>query len=129
MKKFLITFKGQQYELDVEEVTGTGGSGAPKAAAPVAAPQLQTAPAAAAIPKASPAPAAGGKTINAPMPGKILTVKVKPGDSIKRGDVVIILEAMKMQNEIMAPSDGKVAEVRVSAGSTASSGDVLIVLG
>jgi glutaconyl-CoA decarboxylase len=63
------------------------------------------------------------------MPGKILSVNVKAGDAVKRGDVLLILEAMKMQNEIMAPADGKVADVRVSAGQTVSTGDAMIVLG
>lgn len=62
------------------------------------------------------------------MPGKILAVNVKPGDGVKRGDVLLILEAMKMQNEIMAPADGKVADVRVSAGQSVSTGDAMVLL-
>lgn len=129
MEKFLITVNGQTYEVDVEKV---GGSATPAAVAPKAAPVA--APAAAPAPKAAPAPAAapvaaGARTVNAPMPGKIMSVNVKAGDAVKSGDVLLILEAMKMQNEIMAPADGKVADVRVSAGQSVATGDVMVVLG
>ena len=63
------------------------------------------------------------------MPGKVLEVKVRPGDAVKKGQILLILEAMKMQNEIMAPSDGKVADVRVAAGQSVNTGDVMVVLG
>ena len=106
MKKYTITVNGTAYEVEVEDMGGAVAS-APKAAAPKAAP----APAAAPAPKAAAAPApaakpvaAGAATISAPMPGKVLEVKVKAGDAVKAGDVLMILEAMKMQNEIMAPS-------------------------
>ena len=131
MKKFNITVNGQAYEVEVEEM---GGSAAPVAAAPKAAPVAAAAPA----PKAAPAPApkaaaapvpAGAATVSAPMPGKIMSVAVKPGDAVKRGQVLLILEAMKMQNEIMAPSDAKVVDVRVSAGQSVNTGDPMIVLG
>ena len=133
MKKFQITFKGQVYELDVEEI----GSSAPGAAAtktvlasapaPVAAPQT---PVKAAAPKAAAAPVpAGAKPVLAPMPGKIFKMSVQKGDSVKRGDVVCILEAMKMENEIMASQDGKIADISVSVGQTVSTGDVLVVIG
>lgn len=119
MKKFIITYKGQKYELEVEEVTGNG-SMQKTAAAPA------TAPAPAVSPSAI---SAGAKTIKAPMPGKILEILVKPGDTVKRGAVLLILEAMKMKNEIVAPHDGKISEVSVSAGATVSTGDVMLVLG
>ena len=131
MKKFNITVNGQAYEVEVEEM---GGSAAPVAAAPKTAPVAAAAPA----PKAAPAPApkaaaapvpAGAATVSAPMPGKILSVAVKPGDAVKRGQVLLILEAMKMQNEIMAPSDAKVADVRVAAGQSVNTGDAMVVLG
>lgn len=131
MKNFVITVNGQEYEVGVQEV---GGSAAPVAAAP--APKAAPAPAAAPAPKAAPAPAAapkaapaGSSTISAPMPGKILSINAKPGATVKRGDVLLILEAMKMANEIMAPADGKVADVRVSVGQTVSTGDPMVVLG
>ncbi|HZX46742.1 MAG TPA: biotin/lipoyl-containing protein, partial [Clostridia bacterium] len=74
-----------------------------------------------------PAPA-GAQTITAPMPGTVLDVKVKEGQSVKQGDVLVILEAMKMENEIFAPADGTVASVNVSAGASVNAGDVLVSL-
>ena len=121
MKKFNITVNGQAYEVEVEEVGGAVSA----APAPKAAP----APAAAPAPKAAAAVPAGAATVSAPMPGKIMSVAVKPGDAVKRGQVLLILEAMKMQNEIMAPSDAKVADVRVAAGQSVNTGDVMVVLG
>ena len=121
MKKFNITVNGQAYEVEVEEVGGAVSA----APAPKAAP----APAAAPAPKAAAAVPAGAATVSAPMPGKIMSVAVKPGDTVKRGQVLLILEAMKMQNEIMAPGDGKVADVRVAAGQSVNTGDVMVVLG
>lgn len=123
MKKYTITVNGTAYEVEVEEM---GGVAAPKAAAaPAAAPKA--APAAAPAPAAKPV-AAGAATISAPMPGKVLEVKVKAGDAVKAGDVLMILEAMKMQNEIMAPADGTISDVRISAGQTVGTGDVMIVM-
>ena len=113
MKKYTITVNGTAYEVEVEDMGGAVAS-APKAAA---------APAPAAKPVA-----AGAATISAPMPGKVLEVKVKVGDAVKAGDVIMVLEAMKMQNEIMAPADGTISDVRVSAGQTVGTGDVMIVM-
>lgn len=129
MKRFQITFKGQVYELDVEEIGGAIPTGKKVAsAAPPAAPTPP--PVSAPAPKAaSAAVPAGAQTVLAPMPGKILTVNIKPGDSVKRGDVIFILEAMKMQNEIMANQDGKISKVNAVVGQTVSTGDVLTILG
>ena len=122
MKKYTITVNGTAYEVEVEEAGVV-------ASAPKAAPNAAPAPAAAPAPKAAPAPvAAGATTVSAPMPGKVLSINVKAGDAVKSGDVLLILEAMKMQNEIMAPADGTVSDVRVSAGQTVATGDVMIVL-
>ena len=129
MKRFQITFKGQVYELDVEEIGGAIPTGKKVAsAAPPAAPTPPpvSAPASKAASAAVPA---GAQTVLAPMPGKILTVNIKPGDSVKRGDVIFILEAMKMQNEIMANQDGKISKVNAVVGQTVSTGDVLTILG
>ncbi|AJQ27049.1 biotin/lipoyl-containing protein [Pelosinus fermentans] len=126
MKKFQITFKGQVYELDVEEISGVASTGKKAASAPVPAPVAAQAPAPKAAPAAVPA---GAQTVIAPMPGKILAVNIKPGDSVKRGQVIFILEAMKMQNEIMANQDGKISKVNAVVGQTVSTGDVLAVLG
>lgn len=120
-KIYNIKVNGKQYSVEVEEVSS---SGAPVAAAPVqtAAP----APAAAPAPKA-PAPA-GANTVKAPMPGTILKINVKPGDAVKRGDVLCVLEAMKMENDIKAAEDGTVSAVHVSQGDAVSTGDALISL-
>lgn len=130
MKKFQITFKGQVYELDVEEMNSGAVQGGQKpASAPVAAAPVASAPVKTPVaPKSAPVQA-GAQTILAPMPGKILSINVKKGDTVKRGDVVCILEAMKMQNEIMANQAGTISDVRATAGQTVSTGDILIVIG
>ena len=122
MKYYNITVNGVAYSVSVEE---TVAGAAPVAAAAPAAPKAPAAPAAA--PKAAaPAGAAGAVTVKAPMPGNILDVKVAAGASVKAGDVLVILEAMKMENEIVAPQDGTVASVNVNKGDTVNSGDVLV---
>ena len=130
MKKYTITVNGTAYDVEVED-NGAVAS-APKAAAPVAA-APKAAPVAAApkaAPKAAAKPvAAGATTVSAPMPGKISKILKKAGDTVKSGDVLIMLEAMKMQNEIMAPCDGTVAEVRVNEGQAVNTGEALVVLG
>ncbi|MBE6918138.1 MAG: biotin/lipoyl-binding protein [Ruminococcaceae bacterium] len=118
MKKYRVNVNGTVYEVELEEITGA-------AAAPVAA-----APAAPASAPAAPAPAApaGGEKVTAPMPGNILSVNVAAGDTVKRGQVLLILEAMKMENEIMAPCDGVIASVNTSKGSAVESGALLCVI-
>lgn len=121
MKNYTITVNGNVYDVSVEE--GGAGSAAPAAApkaAPAAAPK-------AAAPKA-PAGAQGSVKVNAPMPGKILGVKVKAGEAVKKGDTLLILEAMKMENEVVAPEDGTVAGINVAVGDMVESGDVLATL-
>ncbi len=125
MRTFNITVNGQTYVVDVEEVGGVQTAAPVRAAAPVAAAPVAAAPAAA--PKAA-APVAGGEPVKAPMPGNILDVKVKVGDTVKAGTVLCVLEAMKMENEIPAPKDGKVAQVVVTKGATVGAGDTLVVL-
>lgn len=112
MKKYRVNVNGTVYEVAIEPMDGA----APVAAAPVAA-----APAAA-------APASGEK-VNSPMPGTILAVNVSNGQSVKKGTVLFILEAMKMENEIMAPCDGRVSGVSVTKGATVETGTLLCVLG
>lgn len=123
MSKYLITVNGGSYEVTVEEIGGV----APVAVAPAASAAPAAAPVAAPAPKAVPA-AAGSETVSAPMPGNILSVNVAAGQSVKAGDVMLILEAMKMENEILAPRDGVVAQVAVSKGATVNTGDTLVVL-
>lgn len=136
MKRFLITVNGKSYEVEVEEVEAFAAAPVQQAAvqaAPVApAPVQATAPKAAEAPAPAPAPAnipAGGTKINAPMPGKILAVKAAPGQAVKRGDVLLILEAMKMENEIQSPIDGTVGAIAVSEGSMVNAGALLAVIG
>lgn len=125
MKNYTITVNGNVYEVTVEEGASTGAAPVARAAAP-AAPKAASAPAA---PKAAaPAGAAGSVVIPAPMPGKILGVKAAVGQAVKKGDVVVVLEAMKMENEIVAPSDGTVASVNVSTGDSVEAGATLVTL-
>lgn len=122
MKNYRITVNGVAYDVAVEEISAEEMGTAPVApAAPVkmAAPAKKAAPAKA-------AGAAGAVKINAPMPGKIVGVKVKAGDAVSKGDVVVVLEAMKMENEICAPQDGTIASVEVSVGDTVEGGSVLV---
>lgn len=132
MKNYTITVNGNVYEVTVEEGF-TGAASTPKAAAP--APKAAPAPAAA--PKAAPAPvaapaapagAAGAVAVTAPMPGKILGVKASAGQAVKRGQVLLILEAMKMENEIVAPQDGTVATINVAVGDSVEPGATLATL-
>ena len=109
MKKYKVNVNGTVYEVEIEEMTGA------PAAAPVAA-----APA---------APAGAGERVPAPMPGTILAVNVAAGDTVKKGQVLMILEAMKMENEIMCPCDGKIVSVSVTKGATVESGTLLCVIG
>lgn len=123
MKNYRITVNGTSYDVSVEELAG--------GVAPVAAP-VAAAPVAAA---AAPAPAPAAKSVGAgsikvasPMPGKILDVKANVGDAVKKGQVILILEAMKMENEVVAPEDGTVASIDVASGATVEAGDTLATL-
>lgn len=125
MRKFNITVNGQTYEVEVEEA-----GGAPSVAAPAPAPAapVPAAPAPAAPKPAAPAAPVNGVKIESPMPGTILTVNAKVGQSVKSGDTLMVLEAMKMENEILAPQDGTVKAVQVSQGATVQTGDLLVVI-
>ena len=129
--KYKVTLNGRTYEIEVEDGQAIcldeyeAIAPAAPAAAPVAAPV-------AAAPAAAPAPAAvsvaAGEAVNAPMPGTILKVNVTAGQAVKEGDILCVLEAMKMENDIMAPRAGTIAQVVVSKGSSVNTGDVLVVL-
>ncbi len=133
MKQYKVTVNGQSYDVSVEEV-GAAGYSAPRAAAPAApvAPAPVAAAAPAAVPAAAPAaayvPAAGAITVKSPMPGTVMSFKVTVGQEVKRGDVLLILEAMKMENEIVAPQAGKVAALRVPVSASVNTGDPLVDL-
>lgn len=120
MKNYTITVNGNVYDVTVEE-NGAGSVSAP-AAAPKAAPKAAPAKAAA------PAGAQGSVKVNAPMPGKILKVSATANQAVKKGEVLIILEAMKMENEIVAPQDGTVASINVAVGDSVEAGAVLATL-
>lgn len=124
MKNYRITVNGTAYDVAVEEL----GAGAAPAAVAAPAPVAAAAPAPVA-PAAPAAPAAAGSIeVAAPMPGKILNVKAGVGTAVKKGDVILILEAMKMENDVVAPEDGTVASINVSAGDAVEAGDVLATL-
>jgi biotin carboxyl carrier protein len=128
IKKFNVKVNGNSYEVEVEEIKDGVQPVAPAVQRPAAAP----APAApvAAAPKAAPAVAvAGAGTVSAPMPGTVLDIMVKEGDVVKSGQVCVILEAMKMENELPAPCDGTVKSVNVTKGASVNTADVLVVIG
>ena len=128
MKKFNITVNGTAYEVEVEEVKAAGAA-APKAAAP--APKAAPAPAAApaAPKKAAVSAGAGEHSIDAPMPGKVVKLVASEGQAVKAGDVLLILEAMKMQNEITADADGTVKTFNVAAGQSVKAHESLVIIG
>ena len=129
--KYKITLSGKTYEVEVENgeaiLLDEYEAVAP---APVAAPMAAAAPAAASAPAAAPAPvpAGSGETITSPMPGNILKINVSAGQAVKAGDVLVVLEAMKMENEIVAPHDGTVSQVITSVGAVVDTGAPLLVL-
>lgn len=119
MKNYRITVNGTAYDVAVEETSAGSAAAAPAAPAPKAA-----------APAAAPATsgAQGSVVVAAPMPGKILSVKSQAGASVKKGEVLLILEAMKMENEIVAPQDGTVASINVATGDSVEAGDTLATL-
>ena len=132
VRKYRVTVNGRAYEVDVEDMeaglAAPAAVSAPVAAAPAAAPVTASVPAPAPAPKPAAAPAGAG-VITAPMPGKILKVLVSAGVPVTKGQVVLILEAMKMENEIFAPCDGTVSQVSTKEGDSVNTGDTLLVIG
>ncbi len=115
MRRFRVNVNGNEYDITLEEVDASAAKVAP-------APKATPAPSAAAAP-------AGGEVIKSPMPGTILKVNVNNGDAVKKGQVLMILEAMKMENEIMCPCDGKITSVTVNQGASVESGAILCTIG
>ena len=123
MKMYKVNVNGTEYEITLEVVDAADVKPAAPAPAAAPAPVAEAAPAPAAAPAA-----AGGETVVAPMPGTILSVNVANGAAVKKGDVLLVLEAMKMENEITAPCDGTVSSVPATKGATVNTGDVLCVI-
>ena len=121
MKNYRITVNGNEYDVAVEEVGASTSTSAPKET-PKAAPKK----AAKAAPQAS--AGAGSVKVSSPMPGKILSVKKNVGDSVSKGDTILVLEAMKMENDIVAPEDGTIASIDVNEGASVEAGAVLATL-
>ena len=125
MKRYTITVDGVAHDVTVVEAGGAAAAAAPQAAA--SAPAAPAAPAAAPAP-AAPQGAAGGVVVSAPMPGNVLDIRVAVGETVKAGQVLVILEAMKMENEIVAPQDGTVATINCAKGDVVNVGDTFLTL-
>lgn len=121
MKKYNIKVNGVSYEVEVEEVGGSVSSVQPVQTVPKSETSVAPAP----VPQPGNS-ATGSNSVTSPMPGTIVKINVKPGDSIKKGDVFLVLESMKMENDITAPQDCTIASVNVNQGASVSTGDVLV---
>jgi biotin carboxyl carrier protein len=138
MRKFIVNVNGKQYEVEVEEITSGATSTIKQTPAVQAEPKSEiSAPQPKVEPKPEPAPkeekkqvqvSQGAEVVTAPMPGTILNINVNEGDAVKEGQVLLILEAMKMENEILAPKDGKVVSIPVTKGSSVNTGDQLVII-
>jgi len=136
MRKFKITVDGKVYEVEVEEIGGNESAGTIFVPQPVAAKvkeepvsQKVVKPSSNSAPTKAPTAVVAGEEVVAPMPGKVLQLKVSEGDSVKDGDTLLILEAMKMENEIVANASGSIKKIKVAANDMVDTGDVLLVIG
>ncbi len=130
--KYKVTLNNRVYEVEVEEgsamLVDEYALAAPAAPAPAAPAVVAAAPAAAPAPAAAAAPLAAGEAVKSPMPGNILKINVAQGQSVKEGDTLIVLEAMKMENDVVAPRDGTVAQIVVTKGAVVETGSPLVIL-
>lgn len=122
MKKFFVKVNGVGYDVEIEEVAGNGVQ-MPVQQTPAPAPAVAQKPV-----QAAPAPAAG-EAVKAPLPGTVLDIRVSAGQSVKSGDIMLVLEAMKMENEIPAPADGVVSAISVKKGDTVETDTLLCMIG
>lgn len=135
MTTYTITVNGKDYDVAVvknKAIAGAAGSAAPKVVFPATAPVLPASVAAPAVPAPAPTPATAAGTVHqvaAPMPGKVIMVKVNTGEAVKKGQELLIVEAMKMHNPILSPADGVVQSVGVKAGDPVQTGMALIAVG
>lgn len=122
MKKYVIKLNGKVYEVEMEEVTGETSAAYERVHTVPQSPVVQQT----SVPQTSTPQNAEGEALDAPMPGNILNVAVKVGDTVKKGQLLIVLEAMKMENEIVSPKDGIITSVSVSKGQSVNAGDALV---
>lgn len=130
MRKFLINVNGNSYEVEVDEITD-GSAPVSRPATPVSTPQaapVKAAPAKASAPAQEVVVSAGQEVIESPMPGNIWKVLVSEGEIVKSGQTLVILEAMKMENELVSPRDGKVLKIMTSEGTSVNTGDKLVII-
>lgn len=136
--KYKVTLKGKTYEVEVEKgeamildeyaAAAPAPAAVPTPAAAPAAPAPTPAPAPAPAAPATPAPAASGTVVTSPLPGNVLSINVNVGDAVKAGQLLVLIEAMKMENEIVAPTDGVVKQIAASKGAVVATGDTLLVI-
>ena len=131
MRKYKVPLNGKTYEIEVEKgeaIVKAEYDAAAPAAAPVAAPAAPAASAAPAAPAAAPAVTGAGEVVTSPLPGTVLDIKVQAGAAVQKGQLVAVIEAMKMENEILAPKAGTVSQIVASKGATVESGAPLLVI-
>ncbi|MCF2612057.1 biotin/lipoyl-containing protein [Fusobacterium perfoetens] len=130
IKAYRVNVNGKVYEVEVEEITAGGQQtvAAAPAPAPVAPKPASVAPAPAPTPAPAPKAAATGEIVEAPMPGTIVDIKVKVGDTVKEGDLVAVIEAMKMETDLFSTKSGVVTAVNAGKGASVNTGDAIITL-
>ena len=134
MKKYLITVNQKQYEVEVEEVKSSSAGAfqnlksAPKMKSGVSPSEIKSEKSQSSKSSKGKASEKGGHKVSAPMPGSVFKMLVSPGDEVKKGQTLLVFEAMKMENDLTAPADGTVSEITVSEGDAINVGDVLVVI-